>query len=358
MRTRNTRDNKPAIRATQVFGLAILAGCLAACASSKPDEAAFSPPPPPSVGYYTQILQRNPHDSAAQEGLAELLEQQGDNQEAALHYKALTEQMPQNADFHCAYGRVLLKLKRAQEARTQYEEALVISPRDKQALNGFGVALDYLGDHEHARMEYKKELAEAPGDLATLNNLAHSYMLSADYIRAAKLLAPHANDPDASATLKLNLAEAERHLTRKARARLERELKAERLAAAKKAPKEKSTESKPAEKEGPPAAFAPVAPAPVKPAEIPVSEPPASSAYAELGGFGTAQLAQERADKIKARFSNELSGLAVAVASAIDESDGTPVYHVRINGFADQKTAKAFCASFRKHGVYCKARGD
>lgn len=288
---------------------------------------------PGAIDLYQRALQRKPDDIRALQGISGLLETGGYNAQAADYYKKLVELQPNNADNLRNYGRVLIKTGRPVDARQQYETALALDPNDVKSLNGLGVALDLIGNHAGAQEKYHAALAQNGSDLMTLSNLGHSYVLSERYEEAVRLLEPQADNPAAPPALRQNLAEA--YSATGMNIDAERVLKkdmtvdqAKKFLATHRARRDPMTGNCLPERPG----------------------------TADLGSFGTPDLAGAHASRIRAQFPVETEGLSFEIVPEVTEEGGTPDFHVRAHGFKNQTTAKGFCDELKKSGAYCKAQ--
>ena len=118
----------------------------------------------------------------------------------------------QMANALCAQGKTLLAAGKTGEARDMYTSATKRDDDNARAWNGLGVADDMMGKRDEAETAYKHAVDLAPNDLTAINNLAHLELEKGDAEEAVRLLEPHANDTDATQTLKQNLAAAQKAL--------------------------------------------------------------------------------------------------------------------------------------------------
>ena len=116
----------------------------------------------------------------------------------------------QMANNLCAQGKALLGAGKNRDARDMYLSATLRDANNPRAWNGLGVADDLLGKRDEARDAYQHAVNLAPNDLTALNNLAHLELETGDATAAVELLQPYADDPKATATLRQNLAAAQK----------------------------------------------------------------------------------------------------------------------------------------------------
>ncbi len=324
---------------TVFFGLALITGC---SMPEKPDGADVQGmthladqlrahgDDAGAADFYQRALQRNPDDIKARVALAEILEAHGDNINAAGQYRLAVQTKPDDGDLHRDLGRVFIKLNRPVDAKAEYEKALQIDSGDTKALNGLGISLDYLGKHDAAQKIYKDILDDNPDDYAALNNLAHSYVLVGAYGEAIKLLEPHIKDKGATPALRQNLAEAYGMAGMDA--------DAERVGRIDLTPEQvkHNLDYYHAQR-----------------AKLSV----APKLYADLGSFATEAMAAARSDQVKTSFAGEVAGLIIATTPEVKIIGGTPVFTLRVTGFARAERLHNFCDRLKKEKIPCKAHG-
>jgi hypothetical protein len=77
------------------------------------------------------------------------------------------------------------------------------------------------------------------------------------------------------------------------------------------------------------------------------------SAFANLGSFSTADLAQAHLDKIKEQFADTVVRLNLEVVPEVSEEGGTPTFFARAGGFKSMADARAFCKLLKKSDASC-----
>lgn len=102
-------------------------------------------------------------------GLAEM--KAGDDEGSEIAFQAALNIKPDHVKSLVNYGRLLLALDRAEEARTQVELALITDPGNTSANRVLGRIYHNLQELESAKAAYKTVLLTNPDDAWSLNNL-------------------------------------------------------------------------------------------------------------------------------------------------------------------------------------------
>ncbi|MDV7340369.1 tetratricopeptide repeat protein [Terasakiella sp. A23] len=138
--------------------------------------------------------------------LAETSRRLGDVRAAEGLYANALARTPNDVEILTRYGNALVELDKLPQAIIQFEKALDVNPDDERVLSSLGVAYDMQGRHDEAQTLYQKSIQIAPDNLSVLNNYALSLALSGEYDKAITEIGTYANDPQAPARLRLNLA--------------------------------------------------------------------------------------------------------------------------------------------------------
>jgi Flp pilus assembly protein TadD len=123
----------------------------------------------------------------------------------ALLRKALTIE-PGNTRVLSQLGYAMIANKQQEEAVNVFDGLLAMQPDNAMAHNGKAVAFDSAGNHVAAQEIYQTALLHAPDSAAIKNNLALSMVLNDQFDEAIALLEPLVVQPDATATMRQNLA--------------------------------------------------------------------------------------------------------------------------------------------------------
>ena len=201
------------------------------------------------------------------------------------------------ADALCAQGKTLLASGKKAEARDVYASATHRDINNPRAWNGLGVADDLLGKKSEAQDAYQHAVDLAPNDLTALNNLAHLYLESGDADAALRLLEPHADDKDATPTLKQNLAAAR-----------------------------KAAQTKQA---------------------------PTTENYADIGSFPTEGMANAHLKEARGILGGAGKDLTFTAVPEVKITGGTPTFAARING----KSPQDICDDLNPQAIPCVPHG-
>jgi tetratricopeptide (TPR) repeat protein len=104
-------------------------------------------------------------------------------------------------------GRLRLRTN-PQSAEALFHRASSDDPRNTAALNDLGIALDMQGRHQEAQAAYGKAIAADPDMRSAQVNLGLSLALGGRPAEGVKMLAPIADDPNATARERHDLAAA------------------------------------------------------------------------------------------------------------------------------------------------------
>ncbi len=126
----------------------------------------------PAIAAWTRALELNPQEENARLKLANALARQRHFAEAISHYDLLVKAHPDAAEILIKRATALVNLKRADEARHDFERAIALEPDNPEPRQRFAEALEFWGDPAAAR-EARQQAASlvAPG-LAQAQTLA------------------------------------------------------------------------------------------------------------------------------------------------------------------------------------------
>jgi hypothetical protein len=85
--------------------------------------------------------------------------------------------------------------------------------------------------------------------------------------------------------------------------------------------------------------------------EIDPATIPAGTRLAQLGAFGSAEVARDQWEKMQGRFGEYLRGKDRIVQKA--QSGGSTFYRLRAHGFTDLSDARRFCSALKAEGTDC-----
>lgn len=120
-----------------------------------------------------KALEIEPNYAEAHHGIAYLLHQRRQNQQALTHIQAATRLNPSKVEYFSLQGMVLVALYRHSEALSCYEKGLKISPGYASLWNNYGNALNDLGRIDDSMAAYRKAL-----ELPNSSRLAFSNLLT------------------------------------------------------------------------------------------------------------------------------------------------------------------------------------
>lgn len=149
---------------------------------------------------------RSPNNPDVWERFAIRLEEAGRFTEAAEAMRRAIALRGPSAAGLIAVGRLELRLGNGSAAADAFEQALRYAPASAEAFGGLGLARDLESRHEDAQAAYQRALALAPGNWAYRSNLALSYLMTDQPLRAAETLAEAEWQPTAPRTARHNLA--------------------------------------------------------------------------------------------------------------------------------------------------------
>jgi Flp pilus assembly protein TadD len=99
----------------------------------------------------------------------------------------LTKLNPQNTELQVMYGKELILAGQSRRGQHILEQVVKSGKADWKTYSALGSALDQQGKHAQARGYYEAALKSRPGEISILNNMAMSYMLDGDLVKAEQL---------------------------------------------------------------------------------------------------------------------------------------------------------------------------
>lgn len=155
---------------------------------------------------YDQVLEREPENKTAIEGIADVSLSTGNYVTAETNYKKLVEIDNQNIKAMEGLGIAYLKLNRLQNASVILSDVNSLEFGRWRTLNSLGIIHDMRGEYEEAESKYKEALNSDATNTEVLNNLGYSYIMAHRYQEAEKVLRKAIQyDPD-SIRIRNNLA--------------------------------------------------------------------------------------------------------------------------------------------------------
>jgi Flp pilus assembly protein TadD len=115
-------------------------------------------------------------NSFAENGLGVALRERGQQEEAAVHFRAAVTIQPGNVQAQYNLGNVLFQTGHPGEAIARYHEALAGDPAYFEALNNLGIALASEGRTAEAAATYRKALVLRPESVEVHGNLARALL--------------------------------------------------------------------------------------------------------------------------------------------------------------------------------------
>ena len=158
--------------------------------------------------FWSREVEINPADPVAGVRLAEALRQMGQHDQAATVAQQVLVTQPQNVDAMLEIGRAHIARGQAFYGIAALEQAKVLAPNDWRPLSLLGVAYQQVRRPDDARTVWNEALRLSPGNAEVLNNAAMAQMTGGDPAGAETLLRQAVAQPNASMQMRLNLAMA------------------------------------------------------------------------------------------------------------------------------------------------------
>jgi len=158
--------------------------------------------------FWSREVEVNPADPVAGVKLAEALRQLGQHEQAATVAQQVLVTQPQNVDAMLEIGRAHIARGQAFYGIAALEQAKALAPGDWRPLSLLGVAYQQVRRVEDARIAWNEALRLSPDNAEVMNNAAMAQMTGGDPAGAETLLRRAVAQPGASLQMRLNLAMA------------------------------------------------------------------------------------------------------------------------------------------------------
>lgn len=158
--------------------------------------------------FWAQQNEINPADPEAGVKLSEALRQLGQFDQAVTTAQAVLVTQPANVDAMLELGRAHIARGQAFYGIGALEQARALRPNDWRPLSLLGVAYKQVRRADDARAIWNQALTLSPGNAEVLNNAAMAQMTGGDPAGAETLLRQAVMQPNATMQMRLNLAMA------------------------------------------------------------------------------------------------------------------------------------------------------
>ena len=158
--------------------------------------------------FWSREVEINPADPVAGVRLAEALRQLGQHDQAAAVAQQVLVAQPRNVDAMLEIGRAHIARGQAFYGIAALEQARGLAPGDWRPLSLLGVAYQQVRRADDARAAWNEALRLSPGNAEVLNNAAMAQMTGGDPAGAEILLRQAVSQTNASMQMRLNLAMA------------------------------------------------------------------------------------------------------------------------------------------------------
>ena len=158
--------------------------------------------------FWSREMEVNPADPVAGVRLAEALRQMGQFDQAAAVGQQVLVTQPQNVDAMLEIGRAHIARGQAFYGIAALEQAKALAPGDWRPLSLLGVAYQQVRRADDARTAWNEALRLSPDNAEVMNNAAMAQMTGGDPAGAETLLRRAVAQPNASLQMRLNLAMA------------------------------------------------------------------------------------------------------------------------------------------------------
>lgn len=161
-----------------------------------------------AIKMYRKVLSLDPHFYKASFKLGQTYQDVGRHQEAMQIYQDLLKKGVGDLETQKALGKIYISTNKANLGISIFKKLLQKTPKDITILNGLGICHDILGDAKKAQMWYQKALEIYPHNKGIESNLGLSFTMDGNYTKGIAILSRIANQPDATARDRQNLAMA------------------------------------------------------------------------------------------------------------------------------------------------------
>lgn len=153
-----------------------------------------------------QAYARNPNDKGTALRYANVLQMNGQADQALAVMRKLAITYSKDRDVLAAYGKALAGAGQFEPALDAVRRAQTPEYPDWKLLSAEGAILDQLGQAAGARELYRKALDLKPNEPSILSNLGMSYLLEGDLKTAETYMRSAAGSPGADSRVRQNLA--------------------------------------------------------------------------------------------------------------------------------------------------------
>lgn len=158
--------------------------------------------------FWSREAEINPADPVAGVRLAEALRQLGQHDQAVTAAQQVLVTQPRNVDAMMEIGRAHIARGQAFYGIAALEQARDLAPSDWRPLSLLGVAYQQVRRADDARAAWNQALTLSPNNAEVLNNAAMAQMTGGDPAGAETLLRQAVAQPGATLQMRLNLAMA------------------------------------------------------------------------------------------------------------------------------------------------------
>ena len=158
------------------------------------------------AAFWSREYDLNPGDLEAAIKLSSALRRMGNPQKAMDISRQARAMFPRDTDLIAELGGALVAMERGKEAIAPLSQATRLNPNNPRLWSLLGASYDQMEQYGRAREFYSKALALAPHDSNVLANVGLSYALEGNARTAEVWLRRAAQDPNASAHIRQNLA--------------------------------------------------------------------------------------------------------------------------------------------------------
>jgi Flp pilus assembly protein TadD len=123
------------------------------------------------ITLWSDVVSKSPHNPRAHNNLGNVLDAQGQSEEAMRHYYEALRINPKNAKAHNNLGVSLKREGRLEEAIKHFSEALRIKPDYADPHKNLGVVMEGRGNLKDAMRHYSEALKINPDDAGAHNNI-------------------------------------------------------------------------------------------------------------------------------------------------------------------------------------------
>ncbi len=142
----------------------------------------------PARKYLQRYLKKKPNDSESQLLLTQLLQQEGEQQEAINQLRKLIDKDPNNLNLHLQLLKLLEKSGNKSELINEYQKVVSLDPKNRLAWYNLGILYYEQKKWENAEQAFSKALALKPDDIDTKTYLVQVLAQEGKYKESIPLL--------------------------------------------------------------------------------------------------------------------------------------------------------------------------